>query len=93
MSHQATLWASQARGIDPAQKLILFFLADYHTADFGCEVDLSELSEETEIELDTLNDLLIDLERFDWIRLGADGRIWLSFEDGFRGLSPRGAAT
>lgn len=92
MSHQATLWASQARGIKPAHKLILFFLADYHTADFGCEVDPTELSEETEIELPLLDTLLLELEREGWIRLGAEGRIWLSFEEGFPALHARGGA-
>lgn len=92
MSHQATLWASQARGIEPAEKLILFFLADYHTADFGCEVDLSELSEETEIEKPLLDALLLDLERKGWVRLCSDGRIWLSFEDGFPALRAQGGA-
>ena len=93
MSFEATHWASQARGITPSQKLILFFLADFHTPDFGCEVALSELAEETEIPIFDLEQNLSDLEHRGWLRLAADGRIWLNFEDGFEALDERGVAT
>ena len=83
MSHVATNWASRARGIEPAQKLILFFLADYHTADFGCEIEFQFLADQTEISVSDIEAHLAELERAGWVILGTDGRIWLSFETGF----------
>lgn len=93
MSFEATYWASQARGITPSQKLILFFLADFHTPDFGCEVRLSELAEETELRVSELEENLSELERTGWLRLASDGRIWLRFEDGFAASDGRGVST
>lgn len=92
MSFEATYWASQARGITPSQKLILFFLADFHTPDSGCEIDLSDLSEETELPGSELKANLSDLERTGWLRRDPDGRIWFRFEDGFEAPHGRGVA-
>lgn len=93
MSFEATHWASQARGLTPSQKLILFFLADFHTQEFGCEVELSDLADETEIPICDLEQNLSDLERRGWLRRTAGGRIWLNFEDGFDVSDERGVAT
>jgi len=93
MSHVATNWASRARGIEPAQKLILFFLADYHTADFGCEVEFQLLADQTEISVSDLDTHIAALERAGWVNLSACGRIWLSFETGFPSSDGRGVTS
>ncbi len=36
MSHRATNWAIQQRGLPPAAKLVLWHLCDRHNPDFGC---------------------------------------------------------
>ena len=36
MSHKATVWAIQQRGLKPATKIVLWFLCDRHNPDFGC---------------------------------------------------------
>lgn len=36
MSHRATVWAIQQRGLKPATKIVLWFLCDRHNPDFGC---------------------------------------------------------
>ena len=36
MSHAATNWAIQQRGLKPATKIVLWFLCDRHNPDFGC---------------------------------------------------------
>lgn len=93
MSHVATNWASRARGIQPAQKLILFFLADYHTPDFGCEIDFQVLADQTEISVSDLEAHVAELARAGWVTLGAAGRIWLSFETGFPSSDGRGVTS
>ena len=35
MSHKATVWAIQQRGLKPATKIVLWFLCDRHNPDFG----------------------------------------------------------
>lgn len=93
MSLKATHWASQARGIEPAQKLILFFLADYHTADFGCVIEVPVLAEQTEISVPDVVSHLAELQRAGWVILDEDGRIWLNFEPGFPVLEGRGVTS
>jgi DNA-binding MarR family transcriptional regulator len=90
MSFEATYWASRARGIEPSQKLILFYLADYHTADFGCEIEVPLLSEQTEISVSDVVAHLAELQRAGWVILDEDGRIWLNFEPGFPVLEGHG---
>ena len=36
MSHKATVWPIQQRGLKPATKIVLWFLCDRHNPDFGC---------------------------------------------------------
>ncbi|SEG14890.1 hypothetical protein SAMN05421751_11282 [Jhaorihella thermophila] len=36
MSHYATTWAIRQRGLKPATKLVLWYLADRHNPDYGC---------------------------------------------------------
>ncbi len=36
MSHRATNWAIQQRGLPPATKLVLWHLCDRHNPDYGC---------------------------------------------------------
>ncbi|PKP62913.1 MAG: GntR family transcriptional regulator, partial [Alphaproteobacteria bacterium HGW-Alphaproteobacteria-8] len=36
MSHDATNWAIQRRGLKPATKIVLWHLCDRHNPDFGC---------------------------------------------------------
>lgn len=93
VSFEATYWASRARGITPPQKLILYVLSDFHTADFGCEIELPDLADETEIPVSEVQAHLQELERCGWVRMIREGRICLSFEDDFSALDERGRPT
>ncbi len=63
MSHKATNWAVQVRGIKPAAKVVLWHLADRHNKDTGrCDPCQDTLAADCEISRSSLNDQLKTLE-------------------------------
>lgn len=62
MSHRATNWAIQQRGLKPATKIVLWFLCDRHNPDFGCFPTQARLAEDAEMSISALNDHLARLE-------------------------------
>ncbi len=93
MSHKATVWAIQQRGLKPATKIVLWFLCDRHNPDFGCFPTQARLAEDAEMSISALNDHLARLEELRLIhRVRAHDprthkrqatRYILGFEDGF----------
>jgi Helix-turn-helix domain len=55
MSHKATNWAIQQRGLSPVTKLVLWFLCDRHNPDFGCFPSQDQLAADAEISRASLN--------------------------------------
>lgn len=49
MSHSATNWAIQQRGLKPATKIVLWHLCDRHNPDFGCFPSLDRLANDCEM--------------------------------------------
>ena len=68
MSHKATNWAIQQRGLKPATKLVLWYLCDRHNPDYGCFPSQAQLAEDAEISVSSLNDHLAKLEAAGLIR-------------------------
>jgi hypothetical protein len=68
MSHRATNWAIQQRGLKPATKLVLWYLADRHNPDHGCFPSQAQLAEDAEMSVSSLNDHLEKLEQAGLIR-------------------------
>jgi DNA-binding MarR family transcriptional regulator len=68
MSHLATNWAIQQRGLKPATKLILWYLCDRHTTDYGCFPSQMQLAEDAELSQSALNEHLLRLEEAGLIR-------------------------
>ena len=62
MSHAATNWAIQQRGLKPATKIVLWHLCDRHNPDFGCFPTQARLAEDAEMSVSALNDHLARLE-------------------------------
>lgn len=62
MSHKATNWAIQQRGLKPATKLLLWFLADCHNPALGCFPSQEYLAENAEMSRSTVNLHLQKLE-------------------------------
>jgi hypothetical protein len=62
MSHAATNWAIQQRGLKPATKIVLWHLCDRHNPDFGCFPTQARLAEDAEMSISSLNDHLRKLE-------------------------------
>ena len=62
MSHAATNWAIQQRGLKPATKIVLWFLCDRHNPDFGCFPTQARLAEDGEMSISALNEHLATLE-------------------------------
>ncbi|MBC9248627.1 helix-turn-helix domain-containing protein [Paracoccus sp. 11-3] len=95
MSHYATNWAIQQRGLKPATKIVLWHLCDRHNPDFGCFPTQARLAADCEISRSALNDHLRKLELAGLIRRFANVdpvtkrqqpiRYILGFEDGFDG--------
>jgi hypothetical protein len=93
MSHKATVWAIQQRGLKPATKIVLWFLCDRHNPDFGCFPTQERLAEDAEMSVSALNDHLARLEALRLIhRVRTHDprthkrqatRYILAFEDGF----------
>ncbi len=68
MSHRATNWAIQQRGLPPATKLVLWHLCDRHNPDYGCFPSQDQLAADVEISRASLNTHLDRLERAGLIR-------------------------
>jgi Helix-turn-helix domain len=68
VSHKATNWAIQQRGLMPATKLVLWHLCDRHNPDFGCFPSQDQLAADVEISRSTLNVHLEKLEAAGLIR-------------------------
>ncbi|MBC9248342.1 helix-turn-helix domain-containing protein [Paracoccus sp. 11-3] len=93
MSHYATNWAIQQRGLKPATKIVLWHLCDRHNPDFGCFPTQARLAADCEISRSALNDHLRKLELAGLIRRvncvdpvtkrQQPTRYILGFEDGF----------
>jgi hypothetical protein len=93
MSHKATVWAIQQRGLKPATKIVLWFLCDRHNPDFGCFPTQARLADDAEISISALNEHLARLEELRLIhRVRVHDprthkrqatRYILGFEDGF----------
>jgi hypothetical protein len=62
MSHRATNWAIQQRGLPPAAKIVLWHLADRHNPDLGCFPTQAKLSDDCEMSRSSLNNQLALLE-------------------------------
>ena len=62
MSHAATNWAIQQRGLKPATKIVLWLLCDRHNPGFGCFPTQARLAEDAEMSISTLNEHLATLE-------------------------------
>lgn len=68
VSHAATNWAIQQRGLKPATKIVLWHLADCHNPAHGCFPSQDYLSEQCELSRSSLNDHLAALEARGLIR-------------------------
>ena len=62
MSHAATNWAIQQRGLDPAVKIVLWHLADCHNPAQGCFPTQKYLAENAELSRASVNRHLAALE-------------------------------
>lgn len=63
MSHKATNWAVEQRGIPPAAKVVLWHLANRHHPDYGCFPSQARLAEDCEMSRSSLNNQLNTLEQ------------------------------
>ncbi len=68
MSHHATNWAIQQRGLPPATKLVLWYLADRHNPDFGCFPSQEQLAEDAEMSRSSVCNHLRRLQEMGLIR-------------------------
>lgn len=99
MSHKATLWAIEQRGLKPATKIVLWHLCDRFNPDFGCFPSQQRLAHDCEISRSALNDHLDRLEgakllrrvrRIDPVtKRQMPTRYILGFEEGFAPHDPQ----
>jgi len=68
MSHKATNWAIEQRGLKPIAKVLLWRLADRHNPDHGCFPDQASLAYDCEISRASVNRYLAELEKMGLIR-------------------------
>jgi len=68
MSHQATNWAFQQRGLRPAARVVLLYLADRHNPDNGCFPSQTQLAYDCEMSRSGLNNILEELVDLGLIR-------------------------
>jgi hypothetical protein len=68
MSHRATNWAFQQRGLKPAERVVLLYLADRHNPDHGCFPSQGQLAADCEMSRSGLNVHLDALEEMGLIR-------------------------
>lgn len=93
MSHAATNWAIQQRGLKPTTKIVLWHLCDRYNPDYGCFPSQARLAYDCEISRATLNRHLDALEERKLIRRvrmydpetrqQRNTRYLLGFESGF----------
>ena len=93
MSHAATNWAIQQRGLKPTTKIVLWHLCDRYNPDYGCFPSQARLAYDCEISRATLNRHLDTLEERKLIRRvrmydpetrqQRNTRYLLGFESGF----------
>jgi hypothetical protein len=62
MSHKATVWAIQQRGLKPTTKIVLWHLCDRHNPDFGCFPSQAGWRTTADQPISTLNEHLGRLE-------------------------------
>jgi len=62
MSHAATNWTIQQRGLKPATKIVPWHLCDRHNSDFSRFPTQARLAEDAEMSISALNDHLATLE-------------------------------
>lgn len=96
MSHRATNWAVEQRGIPPIAKVVLWHLADRHNPDNGCFPDQDTLAKSVEVSRASINRHLTELEKAGLIRREPridpitkrqlSTRYRLGFEEGFEPL-------
>lgn len=96
MSHKATNWAIQQRGLRPVAKIVLWHLCDRYHPDHGCFPAQATLAHDCEISRSGLNNVLRDLEEAGLIRREQriddrtqrqkSTRYILAFEDGFEAV-------
>jgi hypothetical protein len=99
MSHDATNWAIQRRGLKPTTKIVLWHLCDRYNPDFGCFPSQDRLAHDCEISRSTLNDhlgqleaggLLLRVPRLDPVtKRQLPTRYILGFEEGFAPHDPK----
>ncbi|MBO6759290.1 MAG: helix-turn-helix domain-containing protein [Roseibium sp.] len=97
MSHRATNWAVEQRGLKPATKIVLWQLADRHNPDHGCFPSQKQLAHDCEMSRSSVNTHLAILEERGLIRRiqarndrtfqQENTRYLLAFEDGFEPVS------
>jgi len=68
MSHKATNWAFQQRGLKPATWRVLAMLADRHNPDNGCFPSQQQVAVDAEMSVSSLNDHLAKLEEMGLIK-------------------------
>ena len=68
MSHHATNWAIQQRGLKPATKIVLWHLCDRHNPDHGCFPSQRRLAVDCEMARSTVQNHLENLEAAGLIR-------------------------
>ena len=98
MSHKATLWAIEQRGLKPTTKIVLWHLCDRFNPDFGCFPSQARLAQDCEISRSALNDHLDRLEASKLLRRvprvdpvtkrQMPTRYILEFEEGFAPHDP-----
>jgi len=98
MSHDATNWAIQRRGLKPTTKIVLWHLCDRFNPDFGCFPSQDRLAHDCEISRSTLNEHLDRLEAEQLMRRVTridpvtkhqlPTRYILAFEEGFAPHDP-----
>lgn len=102
MSHNATNWAIQQRGLKPATKIVLWHLCDRHNPDLGCFPSQDNLATDCEMSRSSLNDHLKILEEKGLIRRQQrvdketkkhlPTRYYFTFEAEFHSALPKGEA-
>ncbi len=68
MSHKATNWAFEQRGLSPPAWRVLVTLADRHNPDYGCFPSQGQLAVDAELSRRSVNRHLDELERLGLIR-------------------------
>jgi pyocin large subunit-like protein len=63
MSFKATSWALTVKGLKPATKIVLIYLADRHNPDYGCFPSAAKLAQDCEMTERSVFTHLAELER------------------------------